>query len=124
MNHKNCDRDAAKTLCISIMFGAKPTSVPAKVKGLIVELDKISTNIIAQYPEVYAICKKKENPKASCLANVLQDMEIFENLPRYADWPTFPQLFVQGELIGGADIVAELAEAGELARIVAEAESA
>jgi len=76
MNHKNCDRDAAKTLCISIMFGAKPTSVPAKVKGLIVELDKISTNIIAQYPEVYAICKKKENPKASCLANVLQDMEF------------------------------------------------
>jgi monothiol glutaredoxin len=64
-----------------------------------------------------------------CLArlhtvNVMADPEIRANLPRYADWPTFPQLFVQGELIGGADIVAELAEAGELARIVAEAEAA
>jgi monothiol glutaredoxin len=56
--------------------------------------------------------------------NVMADPEVRANLPRYADWPTFPQLFVQGELIGGADIVAELAEAGELARIVAEAESA
>ncbi|MCZ8116441.1 Grx4 family monothiol glutaredoxin [Silanimonas sp.] len=56
--------------------------------------------------------------------NVMADPEIRANLPRYADWPTFPQLFVQGELIGGADIVAELAEAGELARIVAEAEAA
>jgi monothiol glutaredoxin len=56
--------------------------------------------------------------------NVMADPEIRANLPRYADWPTFPQLFVQGELIGGADIVVELAEAGELARIVAEAEAA
>jgi monothiol glutaredoxin len=54
--------------------------------------------------------------------NVMADPEIRANLPRYADWPSFPQLFVQGELIGGADIVVELAEAGELARIVAEAE--
>lgn len=56
--------------------------------------------------------------------NVMADPEIRANLPRYADWPTFPQLFVQGELIGGADIVVELAEAGELARIVAEAQAA
>jgi monothiol glutaredoxin len=56
--------------------------------------------------------------------NVMADPEIRANLPRYSDWPTFPQLFVQGELIGGADIVAELAEAGELARIVSEAQSA
>lgn len=56
--------------------------------------------------------------------NVMADPEIRANLPRYADWPTFPQLFVQGELIGGADIVVELGEVGELARIVAEAEAA
>ena len=56
--------------------------------------------------------------------NVMADPEMRANLPRYADWPTFPQLYVQGELIGGADIVAELAEAGELARIVAEAQAA
>lgn len=54
--------------------------------------------------------------------NVMADPEIRANLPRFSDWPTFPQLFVNGELIGGADIVIELGEAGELTRIVAEAE--
>lgn len=56
--------------------------------------------------------------------NVMADPEIRANLPRYADWPTFPQLYVQGQLIGGADIVVELAASGELARIIAEAEPA
>ena len=32
--------------------------------------------------------------------NVIADPEIFENLPRYADWPTFPQLYIEGELVG------------------------
>lgn len=78
MKHKNCDRDAAKTLCISIMFGAKPSDVPKCIQLLVNELDKISTNAIKQFPELYALCKKldKENPKASCLANVLQDIEF------------------------------------------------
>ena len=40
--------------------------------------------------------------------NVLADAEIFENLPRYADWPTFPQLYINGELVGGCDITLEL----------------
>lgn len=46
--------------------------------------------------------------------NVLQDPDIFESLPRYADWPTFPQIYVNGELIGGCDITLELHAAGEL----------
>lgn len=46
--------------------------------------------------------------------NVLSDMEIFNNLPRYQDWPTFPQIYVNGELIGGSDIVVELHQRGEL----------
>ena len=46
--------------------------------------------------------------------NVLQDPEIFENLPRYADWPTFPQIYIDGELIGGCDITLELQASGEL----------
>lgn len=53
--------------------------------------------------------------------NVLEDPEIRANLPRYSNWPTFPQLFIHGELIGGCDITLELFESGELARIVAEA---
>lgn len=52
--------------------------------------------------------------------NVLAEPEIRANLPRYANWPTFPQLFVHGELIGGCDIALELHESGELARMVAE----
>lgn len=54
--------------------------------------------------------------------NVLEDPEIRANLPRYSNWPTFPQLFIHGELIGGCDITLELHESGELARMVAEAQ--
>lgn len=46
--------------------------------------------------------------------NVLADPEIFENLPRFANWPTFPQVYVNGELIGGHDITMELFQKGEL----------
>ena len=53
--------------------------------------------------------------------NVLAEPEVRANLPRYSNWPTFPQLFINGELIGGCDITLELHESGELARIVAEA---
>ncbi|KLJ01748.1 Grx4 family monothiol glutaredoxin [Luteimonas sp. FCS-9] len=52
--------------------------------------------------------------------NVLEEPEIRANLPRFSNWPTFPQLFVHGELIGGCDITLELHESGELARILAE----
>ncbi len=56
--------------------------------------------------------------------NVLEDPELRANLPRYSNWPTFPQLFINGELIGGCDIMLELAEKGELASMVAEAQKA
>ena len=53
--------------------------------------------------------------------NVLEEPEIRANLPRFSNLPTFPQLFINGELIGGCDIVMELFESGELKRIVEEA---
>ena len=56
--------------------------------------------------------------------NVLEDPEIRANLPRYSNWPTFPQLFINGELIGGCDITLELYESGELARMLGEAQKA
>lgn len=55
--------------------------------------------------------------------NVLEDPEIRANLPQFANWKTFPQLFVHGELIGGSDIVADLEASGELKRIVEEAQA-
>lgn len=56
--------------------------------------------------------------------NVLEEPEIRANLPRYSDWPTFPQLFINGELIGGCDITLELFESGDLAVMVADAQKA
>ena len=56
--------------------------------------------------------------------NVLEEPEIRANLPRYSNWPTFPQLFINGELIGGCDIALELLESGELARMLKEVQLA
>lgn len=52
--------------------------------------------------------------------NVLADPEIRQNLPRFSNWPTFPQVFVNGELIGGCDITMELYQRGELQKLVSE----
>ncbi len=53
--------------------------------------------------------------------NVLADPEIFENLPKFADWPTFPQVYIDGELIGGCDITLEMHASGDLQKMVKEA---
>jgi monothiol glutaredoxin len=53
--------------------------------------------------------------------NVLADPEIFENLKYYANWPTFPQLYVKGELIGGCDIMIEMYQKGEIQPLLQDA---
>ena len=53
--------------------------------------------------------------------DVLSNPEVRANLPKFANWPTFPQLWVGGELIGGCDIVVEMHENGELQPLVKEA---
>lgn len=50
--------------------------------------------------------------------DVLSNPEIRANLPKYANWPTFPQLWVGGELVGGCDIVTEMFENGELQTLI------
>lgn len=50
--------------------------------------------------------------------DVLANPEIRKTLPIYANWPTFPQLYVNGELIGGCDIVLEMYAAGELQQLL------
>ena len=50
--------------------------------------------------------------------NILEHPDIRQTLPQYANWPTFPQLYVQGELIGGCDIMQNLFDQGELQKIV------
>jgi monothiol glutaredoxin len=51
--------------------------------------------------------------------NILGDSELREGLKEYASWPTFPQLYVDGKLIGGADIVRTMHAKGELAPLLA-----
>ena len=50
--------------------------------------------------------------------DILQDPDIRATLPSVSDWPTFPQLFVKGELIGGCDIITEMHSAGELKEVL------
>lgn len=50
--------------------------------------------------------------------NILDNQELREALKVYSSWPTYPQLYVSGELVGGCDIILEMAESGELAKVV------
>ena len=49
---------------------------------------------------------------------MLSNPEIRANLPAFGNWPTFPQLWVDGELIGGCDIVCDMGETGELRELI------
>lgn len=46
--------------------------------------------------------------------NIFEDQEVFQNLPAFQDWPTFPQIYFNSELVGGGDIIVEMAEMGTL----------
>jgi monothiol glutaredoxin len=50
--------------------------------------------------------------------DVLENPDIRKALPEYANWPTFPQLYINGELVGGCDIILELLSSGELLEMV------
>jgi monothiol glutaredoxin len=53
--------------------------------------------------------------------NILDNQELREALKVYSSWPTYPQLYINSELVGGCDIVLEMSESGELAKLVKEA---
>ena len=55
--------------------------------------------------------------------NVLENADIMRELKDYANWPTFPQLYINGQLVGGADIMREMYQSGELQRALAEIQS-
>lgn len=50
--------------------------------------------------------------------NILDNQELREGLKVYSSWPTYPQLYIGGELVGGCDIILEMSESGELAEQV------
>ncbi|MDD7804702.1 MAG: Grx4 family monothiol glutaredoxin [Endozoicomonas sp. (ex Botrylloides leachii)] len=53
--------------------------------------------------------------------DILANPEIRANLPKYANWPTFPQLWIKGELIGGSDIITDMHNSGDLQKMITEA---
>ena len=55
------------------------------------------------------------------VSDILENQEIRQTLPNISDWPTFPQVFVSGELIGGCDIISEMHESGELQVLINQA---
>ncbi|MDP5210287.1 Grx4 family monothiol glutaredoxin [Microbulbifer sp. 2205BS26-8] len=56
--------------------------------------------------------------KRFAYVDVLSNPDIRTELPKYANWPTFPQLWIKGELIGGCDIIMEMYENGELKNLI------
>ena len=62
------------------------------------------------------VLKQCEKPFA--YVNVILDQEIMQELPNFKNWPTFPQLYIKGELVGGCDITLELFESGELKKMI------
>ncbi len=58
--------------------------------------------------------------KPYAYVNIFEDPEIREGLKAYSNWPTFPQLYVKGELIGGCDIVIDMYNSGELKKLLDE----
>ncbi|RMX07756.1 Grx4 family monothiol glutaredoxin [Corticibacter populi] len=58
--------------------------------------------------------------KTLTTVNVLEDPEIRQGIKEYSHWPTIPQLYVNGEFIGGSDIMMEMYESGELQKLLAQ----
>jgi monothiol glutaredoxin len=67
----------------------------------------------AQATQVLMACGKR-----FAYVDILSNPEIRSTLPSVSNWPTFPQLFVEGELVGGCDIITEMYENGELQPLV------
>ena len=96
--------------------------------------DQVTTNTVVlymkgtpQFPQCGFSSKAAQVLQACGLqeflaVNVLADPEIFENLPQYANWPTFPQLYVKGELVGGCDIMVDMYQKGEMQTLLGESD--
>ena len=67
---------------------------------------------------------KQVGAKNLVTVNVLEDDDVRQGIKEYANWPTIPQLYVNGQFVGGSDIMTEMFESGELQTLVKEAESA
>ncbi|QCI15879.1 Grx4 family monothiol glutaredoxin [Buchnera aphidicola] len=72
-----------------------------------------SCGFSAQAVQALSVCGEK-----FAYVDVLENTDIRNELPKYANWPTFPQLWIDGELIGGCSIILEMLENGELQKLI------
>lgn len=75
--------------------------------------DKPSCGFSAQAVQALSACGEKFD-----YVDILQNPDIHAELPKYANWPTFPQLWVNGELVGGCDIILEMFYDGTLQSLI------
>ena len=71
-----------------------------------------------QVVQILGACKAKY-----ITVNIFEDPELREALKDYSNWPTYPQLYIKGELVGGCDIIIDLYKKGELVTLLAAANS-
>ena len=71
-----------------------------------------------QVVQILGACKAKY-----ISVNIFEDPELRETLKDYSNWPTYPQLYINGELVGGCDIIIDLYKKGELVTLLAAADS-
>lgn len=74
-----------------------------------------SCGFSAQASQTLSLCGE-----SFAYVDILQNPDIRAELPKYANWPTFPQLWVNGELVGGCDIILEMYQSGELQTLIKE----
>lgn len=72
-----------------------------------------SCGFSAQAVQALSVCGQK-----FAYVDVLEDIDIRNKLPKYANWPTFPQVWIDGELVGGCSIILEMLESGELQKLI------
>jgi len=78
--------------------------------------DQPQCGFSAQASQVLMACGEK-----FAFIDILANPEIRANLPQVSEWPTYPQLFVAGELVGGCDIINEMYQSGELEPMIKDA---
>ncbi len=84
--------------------------------------EEVVATIEKQIQENPILLYMKGSPQAPfAYVDILSNPEIRSTLPGYANWPTFPQLWVEGELVGGCDIITEMFENGELETLLTSA---
>ena len=107
----NINRDAAGVIATLKDLGATlfPIAVPGRAEA-----------IQAAFPEARVVKALNSCGAEYAYVNIYEDEEVYRALPKFANWPTFPQLYVKGEFIGGCDITKEMFQSGELKQLLEE----